>query len=86
MSNKKFKGSSFSLNNAATVPEGFGPGNPATTGDYEKYMKEHVFDRSVLTGEANYVKKKASFGNVVLTIVVASVVVFIPHLISALFK
>lgn len=85
MSNKKFKGSSFSLNNAVTVPEGFGPANPATAGDYEKYMKEHVFDRSVLTGADTYIKQKASFSNVLLTVILASVAVFIPHLIASIF-
>lgn len=85
MSNKKFKGSSFSLNNAATIPEGFGPGNPATAGDYDKYMKEHVFDRSVLTSSDIYIKQKTSIKDIVFATIVASVVVFIPHLIASIF-
>lgn len=85
MSKKTIRSPSFAMNNAATVPEGFGPANPATAGDYEKYMKEHVFDRSVLTGADTYIKQKASFSNVLLTVILASVAVFIPHLIASIF-
>lgn len=95
MNKLSFKSPSF-ITNSSNDALAFGPlskgaRNRATPGDYEKYMKNHVFDRSVLTTAETFEPKEPSplmklIAKKVVEVIFVAAIILSPQIIALLLK